>query len=158
MIVLGGDRYDTRTLGVVSYWRCVYAAEAHREGRFRLVVVSGGCENEVPVAETMRDCLVYHGIPEEAIILETSAMSTRENAVNVKAILPESPGNPVLLTSDIHMFRARRAFLRAGVTVSPWPALHVRRGTFHWASRWPTFLSLCKESLKIGYYSVQGWI
>ena len=158
LIVLGGDRYDTRTIGVTSYWRCVYAAEAYREHRFHTIVVSGGGDTEVPIAVTMRDCLVYHGVPKEAIRLETLANSTRQNAVNTERLLAGSPGKKVLLTSDIHMFRARRAFRKAGLNVLPWPALHVRRSTFSRLSRWSAFISLCRETAKIGYYYARGWI
>jgi len=158
LIVLGGDRYDTRTLGVTSYWRCIYAAEAYGEGRFRRIVVSGGGGTEVPIAATLRDCLVYHGVPKEAIWLETASQSTRENALGVKRLLGEPSGRLVLLTSDVHMFRARRAFARVGLGVAPWPAVDTGRSVIHGLARWPAFITLSQETAKIVYYFVRGWV
>lgn len=158
LIVLGGDRYDTRTIGVASYWRCIYGAEAYRAGRFRSLVVSGGGAGEVPIAVTLRDCLAYQGVPETAIRLETASNSTRENAVNVGRLLGPAPGRLALLTSDVHMFRARRAFVRAGLEVAPWPSPDVGRLALHYPSRWPAFVALCQETAKIVYYLWRGWI
>lgn len=158
LIVLGGDRYDTRTLGVASYWRCIYAAEAYREGCYRRIVVSGGGPTEVPIAATLAECLLYRGVPKEAIWLETASQSTRENALGVQRLLGESPGRLVLLTSDIHMFRARRAFARVGLELAPWPAVDTGRMVLHWRSRWPAFTALCEETAKIIYYFARGWI
>lgn len=158
LIVLGGDRYDTRTLGVTSYWRCIYAAEAYRGGRFRRIVVSGGGATEVPIAATLGECLGYHGVPKEAIWLETTSQNTRENALGVKRLLGESPGRLVLLTSDVHMLRARRAFARVGLEVAPWPAADTGRSVLHWHSRWPAFVTLSQETAKTIYYLARGWI
>lgn len=77
-IVVSAERIDGGTLGLGSYWRSVYAGRAWREGGIRRVVVAGA-----GAAPLMRDFLVGHGVPAEAIAMEEKSTSTRENALNV---------------------------------------------------------------------------
>ena len=65
--------------------------------------------------------LTASGIPPDKILLETNSASTRENALFTAAMIQTLPGTKVLLTSDYHMFRARRAFEAAGLHVVPRP-------------------------------------
>ena len=69
----------------------------------------------------MRNFLVGSGVPAQSIAIETSSESTRGNAVAVALLLRQDPGTKLLLTSDYHMFRASRAFAKAGVRVRPRP-------------------------------------
>ena len=64
----------------------------------------------------------------------------------------------MLLTSDYHMFRAHRAFKKAGLEVLPKPFPDARKRASEWTGRWPAFLDLVEETLKIGYYYARGWI
>jgi uncharacterized SAM-binding protein YcdF (DUF218 family) len=159
MVVLGSDSVRD-VIGWSSYWRSVYAVRAWREGGFREVLVSAGASGagEVPVAQRMRDFMVSQGIPASAIHLETESHSTRENALKSKALLDNLPGRKVLLTSDYHMFRAYRAFRKAGVAIEPRPFPDAGKQIGSWMNRWPVFLGLCAETAKIGYYFAQGWI
>jgi len=56
------------------------------------------------------------------------------------------------------MYWAPRTFRKAGLVV----ALHLIPDAFKrggsLAGRWPAFLDLVRESVKIGYYWVRGWI
>jgi uncharacterized SAM-binding protein YcdF (DUF218 family) len=110
------------------------------------------------VAEAMRDFLECHGVPREAIRLETRSNSTRENALYTKELLAGVPGRKVLLTSEYHMFRAHGAFRRVGLEVLPRPYPDVRKRAASWIGRWPAFLDLVVETVKIGYYRPRGWI
>jgi uncharacterized SAM-binding protein YcdF (DUF218 family) len=153
LIVVSAEKIDGGTLGLSSYWRSVYAGRAWREGGFRRVVVAGA-----GVAPLMRDFLVGHGVPAEAIAMEETSASTRENALNVARLLAGTPGTKVLLTSDYHMFRARRAFRKAGLEVRPRPFPDALKQCSHYAARWPAFMGLVVESGKIVYYFLRGWI
>ena len=110
------------------------------------------------MAFPMQDFLRCHGIPAEAIVLEPKSTSTRENALFTKDLLAAEPGTKVLLTSDYHMFRAHRAFLKAGLMVEPRPIPDVRKRSTRWRGRWPAFLDLMQEYCKIAYYRARGWI
>ncbi len=157
LIVLGGSILDDHTMGESSYWRSVYATRVYREGQFHQVLLSGGGK-PIPSVLPMRDFLECQGIPPELIEMETASMSTRENALNTKRLLEGVPGRKVLLTSDYHMFRASRAFKKAGLDVLPRPFPDVRKRATNWTGRWPAFIDLVIETAKIPYYFIRGWI
>jgi uncharacterized SAM-binding protein YcdF (DUF218 family) len=106
----------------------------------------------------MRAFMVSQGIPASAISVEGDSHSTRENALKSKALLENRPGRKVLLTSDYHMFRAARVFRKAGIDIVPRPLPDAAKQIGAWRNRWPVFLGLCVETVKIGYYFARGWI
>jgi uncharacterized SAM-binding protein YcdF (DUF218 family) len=154
LVVLGNETSPDHLVGLKTYWRCVYAVLAWREGGFREIVVSGGGG----ISEAMRDFLVGSGVPAGAIREESKSLSTRENALFVSEMLGRSPGRVVLLTSDFHMFRAYRAFRKCGLDVLPRPFPDAGKNANSPAMRWPVFLGLLQETVKIVGYRVRGWI
>jgi uncharacterized SAM-binding protein YcdF (DUF218 family) len=106
----------------------------------------------------MRDFFVCQGVPASAILIEGRSTSTRENAVFTAEMLRGIPGPYVLLTSDYHMFRAHRAFQKAGVEVTPAPFSDVLKTFNSPLKRWDGFLVLLTETTKIIYYRARGWI
>jgi uncharacterized SAM-binding protein YcdF (DUF218 family) len=157
LVVLSGSEGPRGMIGYDSYIRSEYALLAYQDNKFRTILLSGG-GRERPVADSMRDFLQCQGIPATVLKAETTSMSTRENALNAAAGLRGEAGTVVLLTSDYHMFRAYRTFQKAGlnVTADPVPDVIKRAGT--WDGRWPAFLDLVTETVKIGYYKTRGWI
>lgn len=158
LIVLGGTVNDYGTVGGSSYWRCVYAAHHFREGGFEQVIVSGGQVEGNSVSGAMADFLACLGVPRNAIRAETRSESTRENALYTKELLGNDSRQVVLVTSDYHMFRASRCFRKVGVHVLTFPNPDVAMRAQHWRGRWPAFVDLVQESVKISYYFVRGWI
>lgn len=158
LIVLGGSLLGDGVMGPSSYWRSTYAVLAWGEGSFHRVVVSGGGPAGTSIAEPMRDFLECRGVPRTAIEIEARSRSTHENALYVAELLAGISGRKVLLTSDYHMFRAYRAFKKAGLEVLPRPFPDARKRASNWTGRWPAFLDLVEETLKIGYYYARGWI
>jgi uncharacterized SAM-binding protein YcdF (DUF218 family) len=158
LVVPSADAIENM-IGYSSYWRSVYAVRAWKGGGFRAVLVcGGGNSNQPPTSEQMRDFMVAEGIPAAAVRVETESQSTRENALKSKALLDQIPGRKVLLTSDYHMFRSYRAFRKAGIDVEPRPFPDAIKQSTTLLNRWSTFLGLCKETTKIAYYFVRGWI
>ena len=158
LIVPGGDAWQD-SIGFSSYLRSVYAVRVWKQGGFRTVVVCGaGSAGQPSIAEQMRDFMVFEGIPAAAILVETESHSTRENAVHSKELLDKLSGRKVLLTSDYHMYRAYRAFRKAGIDVQARPFPDAIKLSMSWTNRWPVFLGLCIETTKIAYYFVRGWI
>lgn len=159
LIVLGADSLEDM-IGAGSYLRSLYAIRVWRAGGFQRIVISGGTSNggPRPVAIQMRDFLVCQGVPAEAITVETGSRDTHENALFTARLLAGDAGKRVLLTSDYHMFRAYRAFLKAGMHVEPRPFPDGFKRTSHWEQRWPIFVDLCQEGLKTAYYWARGWI
>jgi uncharacterized SAM-binding protein YcdF (DUF218 family) len=158
LIVLGGSVLEDGTIGESSYRRSVAAARIFREGGFHHAIISGGGSLGTAIAAPMRDFLVSQGLPREAIEIEPNARDTRENALFTARRPATSTGRKVLLTSDYHMFRAARAFRKAGVDVAAWPMPEATAAASCWLCRWPVFMILAAESAKIGYYYARGWI
>jgi uncharacterized SAM-binding protein YcdF (DUF218 family) len=153
LIVLAADGGSDGVIGYGTYLRCQYAILAWRQGGFRNLLASGGAQ-----AYAMRDFLIGEGIPASAIQTETQSLSTRENALFTANALAKVSGPKVMLTSDYHMFRASRAFRRAGLAVVPSPCPDVLKRASRWNGRWSAFLDLMIESAKIVYYKARGWI
>jgi len=154
LIVPGAEMQGDRIIGRDTYVRTVYAALIWREGGWRQVVVTGGGQ----LAPGMRDFLVQYGVPPSAILVENASTSTRENAIYTARLLRGAPGIKVLVTSDYHMYRAIRTFRRAGLDVQPRPIPDMLKGLTSWVNRWPVFLGLCRETTKIVWYKIRGWI
>jgi uncharacterized SAM-binding protein YcdF (DUF218 family) len=157
LIVLGADSVKD-VIGAASYWRSVYAVRVWREGGFREILVCGGPGGDLSISERMRDFMVSQGVPATVIRVENTSHSTRENALYSKALIESTPGRKVLLTSDFHMFRAYRVFRKAGIPVEPRPIPDAAKQISSWQTRWSVFVSLCAETIKIGYYFARGWI
>ena len=153
LIVLGGGEAIEGFPAQDSMWRCIYAYHAWQTGRFQRIVISGA-----RVSGDMREFLLCKGAPPDAVVIENASLSTRENAVMTARLLADASGSKVLLTSDIHMFRAARAFRKAGLKILPRPIPDVGKRATRVLSRWPAFLDEAVETVKIGYYAMRGWI
>ncbi len=154
LIVLGAESLDGQIPGEGSYWRTVYAIHAWREGSFRRVILSGQAGVTLP----MRDFLVCQGIPRDAVTVEDRSTSTHENALFTAELARQFDGPLVLLTSDFHMWRAVRAFRKAGLAVRPRPIPDAGKRFNDWRQRWVITLDLAVETGKIAYYKARGWI
>ena len=125
-----------------------------RNAHFDRILLSGDGRSTVP----MRDFLIAGGIPVAAIRLEDKSSSTRENALFSSQMSAEIPGPYVLLTSDYHMWRAHRAFTKAGLTVTPMPSPDALKRLNDWRSHVGISVDLIEETGKIAYYWARGWI
>src|SRR6185437_4100481 len=160
LIVLTADAQSDGMVGLASYPRAFYAVKAWQTGHCGAVVITGGLPDSMDrsVASTMAVYMAGSGIPRDRIFLEERSTSTRENALFTKQMIGSWPGKRVLLTSDLHMFRARRVFEKAGLPAEPRPVPDV---TVDWDrpfDRIPAAASILIEFLKIAYYRARGWI
>lgn len=127
LLVLGGGIWpDGRpTLALAN--RLDKAAAYYAEHPHVTIIVSGGqgSDEPTPEAEAMAKYLIDAGIPETAIIKETRSTSTMENFKFSRALIKESPEEPVRLvfiTSDFHVLRARILAKRNGFEAYAIPA------------------------------------
>lgn len=95
----------------LAWWRA-------REGRV-LVLEGGGPRGGVAVAELMAAYARMQGVPTTALRVESQSDDTWENARHAARLSPPLPRRIVLVTSLIHMPRARAAFAGAGFEVCP---------------------------------------
>lgn len=122
MIVLGGglDRNTGEPLSTLAY-RLDRAVGLFDEGYAPAIIVSGGqgADEIISEAESMRNYLLRHGVPENAIIMEAQSTTTRENMAYSKAIMDENGYKSALIvTSDYHLWRAMQLADRAGISGS----------------------------------------
>jgi uncharacterized SAM-binding protein YcdF (DUF218 family) len=154
LIVLSGDVLDDRMIGLTSYWRSMYAILTWREGGFHRLILSGTDRTTEP----MRQFLVCQGINPEVIVVEGRSENTHENAIYTAELARKVPGRYVLLTSDYHMFRAWRAFRKAGLETVGRPFPDARKRVNTMSARWGVFCDLVEETTAVAYYAWQGWI
>jgi uncharacterized SAM-binding protein YcdF (DUF218 family) len=104
--------------------RVYKAARLYREGKGNMIIAAGGKQPwsvfEQSEAEAMQILLLDFGVPQAAILLESTSRNTRENALNTKGLMEEIGCDKALLvTSASHMKRSVTTFERAGVEVYP---------------------------------------
>ena len=85
-----------------------------------ICIVSGGRGENEPCAEAelMKEWLIREGIPGERILTETQSTNTAENMRYSVRLIPEGAERIGVLTSNFHLYRAKRLLAAAGVTVS----------------------------------------
>lgn len=152
LILLSAANEDHGFISYSSYWRARYALLAWQNGGYKTIVISG------EASPSIRDFLVAEGIPASAILMDPQSTTTRENAIDSARLLQGVPGTRVLLTSDFHMYRAKRLFRREGVDVIPYPAPDVMKLSEHWNGRISGFQTMMVETAKIVYYRLRGWM
>lgn len=172
MVVLGGGGQVYRLedsflaeLSDASASRALEAARLFREQEPEWVFVSGGPGREASVPESwpMRDALIQLGVPPERIILESTSSDTRAQAVLLAPILEEKGISEFhLVTSAIHMRRARLAFEAVGLNPIPVPAQSYEAGDSPRAAL-PSLEALgqtstvARELMAMVYYWARGW-
>lgn len=101
-----------------------HAARLYHAGKAKVLLLSGGSvrTGDGSEADAMRRVLLDLGVPDQALWLEDASVNTASNAEHTVALLQSPHIDSILLvTSALHMPRARIAFERAGVNVSPAP-------------------------------------
>lgn len=153
LIVLSGADPNSRVMGISTYWRCFMALVYYREQPYKEIVVSG--KNSAP---GMRDFFIFNGVPPDRVRMETAATNTHENATFTAQLLKGTPGSVVVLTSDYHVFRARRCFLKAGIHASVTGAPDITKRSADYFARPQLFVTEIRETAAIAYYWYRGWI
>ena len=129
-LLLGGNPNNARN-------RALAAAELYRAGRVPYIIPSGGVKwdidgEQISESHFMKHILTENGVPEEAIILENQATTTKENIIFAtlqinRKLKFEKIDSVIVVTTRSHMKRSialAKAFLPRKVTVSAYPANH----------------------------------
>jgi uncharacterized SAM-binding protein YcdF (DUF218 family) len=153
LVVLSAAAPNVGIMDLSTYWRCFMAVLDYREHPCRQIIVSGRDS-----AAGMRDFFVFNGIPADRIRVEHRATSTRENAEFAAPLLTGATGPIVLLSSDSHMFRARRCFAKEGLTVVASAVPDVIKRAGEYSARPQLFAGELREAASIVYYWHRGWI
>lgn len=126
-VVLGGgidgrplSRADFSVLNLASRRRMDRAVAWWREREGRALLLEGGAPyGDIAVAELMAAYAETLGVPAAAMRVGNQSDDTWENARHAARLSPRLPRRIVLVTSLIHMPRARGAFSSAGFEVCP---------------------------------------
>ncbi len=159
--------------------RVIYGARLYKAGVAPVVVVTGGnlpwTSTEGSPATDMVEFLVFLGVPEEAILVESESANTYENAFNTREILESfSADTIILVTSPLHMPRSVPLFEKQGFTTIPAPTDYTvtrSQNQKPFSQTWPDlFFSLfpsasalndttlaLKEYVGIAVYRLRGW-
>lgn len=107
--------------------RVLYAAKLYHDGAAPIILVSGGnlgfssARGDTP-AEEMTDLLNMLGVPTESIWQQDQSQNTYEDALYSAELLREKEITEVILvTSAMHMPRAKALFENQGIDVIPAP-------------------------------------
>jgi uncharacterized SAM-binding protein YcdF (DUF218 family) len=160
IVVLGAAVDPDGTLSPESLLRTVRAIALFREGRSVLVAFSGPPNDGGPTEADVRAALARRmGVPSDAVLTESKARTTREEALRIGATLRARNVRTILLVTDsLHMRRARALFERAGVRVFPATA-DVRSGSGSAPGRRLLLVrDVLGEWLALGYYRIAGYL
>jgi uncharacterized SAM-binding protein YcdF (DUF218 family) len=147
LIAFDGDYADSRVAETARLYRVL---------RSKRVIVSGSPQ--------FRDAILNAGVPPRYVVWESSARTTREQAVAMEDLIGHNHSDEVVLVaSRLHMARARAACEAAGLHVLPSAAAppDASFDSLPAAVPTPAALRLSYESiyeyLALAYYGVKGW-
>ncbi len=161
--------------------RLLQAVRLYREGVAPKIYLSGGNitwlgNRPSTPAEEMQEILLFIGVPQDALVLQTNSQNTYEDALYTSDLLRAQGINRiVLVTSASHMPRSVGLFEKQGIEVIPAPA-DFSVPDYAWQDLWQgsfgsqvinlipnagalsqTTASL-KEYIGLLVYSLRGWI
>lgn len=161
--------------------RMFQAVRLYRDGAAPIILLSGGSitwldSRPSTPAEEMQEILLFMGVPQDAMVLQTKSQNTAEDAAYSAEILRERGITEIILvTSAAHMPRSVGLFEKQGIKVIPAPA-DFNVPDYEWYDLWHgnftaqliNFLpntgalsqttSSLKEYIGIWVYKLRGWI
>lgn len=160
--------------------RILYGARLYNQGKAPKLILSGGRitwrgGSGASEAGDMQEIAMAMNVPAADILLAETSLNTRQNAVNVKALMAEQNIDSLLLvTSALHMPRSVAIFKQLGINVTPAPTDYlVPQETFEGAeqtfqarliSLFPDsaaidqFTAAMKEYVGFLFYRLRGWV
>lgn len=131
-IVLGGgmvtiDRSGDRLIFQENTDRILQAIHLYKKGRIRKILLSSGSGSivfkDMLEGALLKRYLIETGIQGKDILVDSLSRNTYENAVCSAKLLTDSipVGKYLLITSALHMARAKACFLKQGLTVDVYP-------------------------------------
>lgn len=125
LVVLGAAEYRGRPSPVLEA-RLKHALALYQKGLARYILTTGGAGGDPRFTESEvgRNFLISHGVPTEAIVMESEGESTIYSAVAAAEIMHRMQLHSCIVVSDgYHLFRVRRILESRGMRVftSPRP-------------------------------------
>ena len=174
MVVLGGGingvvtprKYPELNDAADRLW---FAARLYQAGKSERVLLTGGTIPWIGMmnseAKSMAELIQRWGVSSRALMLEGKSRNTYENAINSRFLVPSNQNKILLVTSALHMPRAKAVFERQGfdvfaVTTDINVTNHSRTVLDYLPSADALALTTraIKEHLGMLYYWHQGWV
>jgi len=169
---------ETKTLHINrSADRIWQALNLYHSKKIKKILLTGGSgyitDKGLNEAAQMKQTLVQWGIPEEDIITESQSRNTAENAIETKKLLkeiglfPTKNQKALLITSGLHMRRAKAVFDKMEIPVDCYPVdggnTKVRDYYFYQFvvpnfEYFITWTDLFKEIIGYMAYDIKGYI
>jgi len=159
IVVLGASASAGGILSPESILRTDRGIALYGQGLAPLLVFLGGGKEGGPTEADGRAAFArLQGIPSSAILTETTARTTREEAIRVKALLqPKAVRSILLVTNSAHLHKARPLFERAGFEVHAVPSdIYVDPGKPE--ERLALMRGLSEEFVGWVYYWIAGYL
>lgn len=123
---------ETKTLHINrSADRIWQALNLYHAKKIKKILITGGSgyitDKGLNEAQQLKQTLVHWGIPNEDIITESNSRNTAENAIETKKLLlslkmfPKQNNKALLITSGLHMRRAKAVFDKMEIPVDCFP-------------------------------------
>ncbi|WP_242111874.1 YdcF family protein [Luteimonas aquatica] len=130
IVVLGAAAYDAVPSPVLAS-RIDHGIALYRAGNAGTLIFTGGFGTGARFSESQvsRRYAIKHGVPAQAILIETRSRTTYANLVEARALLRERGLGRVIVVSDpLHMARALRLCRELGIDAlgSPTPSTRFR--------------------------------
>lgn len=158
IVVLSGGITSKGLLNPTTQARVRWAAQLYAQGHGRRLVVSGGPRRpgRPSSGPAMKDLAVSHGVNGEDVAVEGHSSRTAENAEEVAGLV-RAAGEPsiLLVTSPLHMRRAKLCFERHGIEVGAAPVPQIEGEPPERAS---IVSQALHEYIGLIYYRARGWI
>jgi uncharacterized SAM-binding protein YcdF (DUF218 family) len=125
IVVMGAAQYDGRPSPQLAA-RLDHVVDLWSQDLAPRVVVTGGNQpgDRFTEADASRDYLVERGVPESAILAESTGSSTHESLENVAELLADTDATVLIVTDPYHALRTKLTAQEVGfsqVHVSPTP-------------------------------------
>jgi len=117
IVVLGAAQYNGHPSPVLEA-RLQHAVELYRTGKAETLIMTGGQAPGDTVSEAVvsRRWAMRHGVPRDAILVETTGMNTRESMHAVSELMKARGMHTAVLVSDpFHMLRLKLLARQMGV-------------------------------------------
>ncbi|MGD0710461.1 MAG: YdcF family protein [Bacteroidales bacterium] len=130
-IVLGGGmvtidtQFDRMTFRN-NVDRIMQAVSLYKTGRIKRMLISSGSGSlvfrDMLEAALLKRYLITIGIPDSVMLIDSISDNTYQNAINSAQIIKKNfpNGKFLLITSSMHMRRAKACFEKAGINVTPY--------------------------------------
>lgn len=143
IVVLGAALGPEGDLGPVLAERVYAGIEAWRQKQAPLMLMTGKYE-----ARKMKTRAIKLGVPDDHVLVETTALTTRENAVGCAEIMrAHRLKSALVVTQAFHRRRALAAFRRCGVEADGLRFIGIENVRLR-----------ARELVAFAVYKLRGWV